>query len=273
MRKKGEQVVQSHVEWRRQNEVRKLHIIMVVVAVFLVISVVAGCVLAWLQLKKVTKPRVQSQAPISSRDGSLPVYEDSFDLILVNPSNKIPEGYKIQLGEYDGVLVESRIIPALSKMMEAARQAGCPLKLTSGFVDEKTQDQDFQAEVKRLMQKQKLSQVLAENRAQASVGHGGYSERQTGLSVTFSAEDQKAGQNFNTTKQYHWLVSNSVTYGFILRFPEDPSSTTGISSKTGCYFDPSRFRYVGADNAVKMRELSMCLEEYVNYRTSQGTLG
>ena len=273
MRKKSEQIVQSHVEWRRQNEVRKLHLIMIVVVVFLVISVAAGCVLAWMQLKNVTKPRPQPKALASSNDESLPSYDDSFNLALVNSFNKIPEDYKVQLEDYDGVQVESRIIPALNKMMKAAQQAGCPLKLVSGFVDEKTQEQNFQAEVKRLMQKQKLSQVLAENRAQASVGRGGYSDSQTGLSVVFSAENQKAGQNFGTTEQYHWLISNSVTYGFVLRFPEDPSSTTGINSKTGCYFDPARFRYVGTENAVQMRELSLCLEEYVSYRTSQGTLG
>lgn len=273
MRSGNEKIVKGRVEWRKQNQVKKIRIVMTVIAVILCISVAAGVILAWVQMKNTTaKARealAKATAPVSSSNNSLPVYDNSFNLILVNSTNQIPAAYKMELEDFDGVPLDARIVPALDQMMKAAQSAGCPLKLTSGYIDAKKQDELYQAEVKRLMATQKKSQVLAENAAQASVGRGGYSENQTGLAVTFSADGLKSGQDFSTTAQYRWLVQNCVEYGFILRFPADDSNPTGINSKTGCYFNPSHFRYVGRDNAMKMREFSMSLEEYINYLSNQ----
>lgn len=275
MRSRNEKIVKSRVEWRTQNQVKKLRIVMTVVAVVLCISVAAGAILAWMQMKaaseKVRQAAAKAAGPVSSNIDSLPVYDDSLNLVLVNASNQISSDYKITLTDYNGIQVDERIVPALDKLMQAAQAAGCPLKLAGGYVDEKKQNELFQAEVKRLMTTQKKSQVLAENLAQASVGRGGYSDNQTGLAVVFSAADAKNSQDFAKTAQYRWLIQNSVFYGFILRYPEDATSTTGISSKTGFYFSPSHFRYVGTDNAMKMREISMCLEEYINYLSNRGS--
>ena len=148
-------------------------------------------------------------------------------------------------------------------MMAAAESAGCSLKLSGGYVDAKTQNELYQAEVKNLMKTKKLSQVLAESKAQYTVGRGGSNENQTGLAVTFSAAGQKSGESFDSTSQYRWLIQNCVDYGFILRFPENKTSVTGMD------FNPAHFRYVGNENALKMREYSMCLEEYVPYLEQQ----
>jgi D-alanyl-D-alanine carboxypeptidase len=273
MRKQSEKVVKSRVEWRKQNEVKKLHIVMIVVAVFLCLSVAAGAGLAWMQMKnasdKLKQSSLPSAAPASSSAESLPVYDDALNLMLVNSSKRISDNYRPELTDYGSVRVDGRIVPALDKLMKAAKSAGCPLTLAAGYVDGQTQEKNYQAEVKRLMASEKLSLVRAEDRAQASVGRSGYSENQTGLSVVFSAPGLKSGQSFGTAAQYHWLVQNSVNYGFILRYPEDDTSTNGINSKTGCYFNPSHFRYVGIENALKMREYSMCMEEYISYLASQ----
>lgn len=268
MRMQKERIVKSREEWRKYNQVKKIHIFMTVVAVILCISVAAGAVLAWLQVKNAaerTRPQnpALSSAPASSEEEGLPVYDDAFNLVLVNSSHPLAAGFTPVLTEYQGVQVDERILPALSKMMQDAQAAGCPLKLTGGYVDSARQDQLFQAEVKRLMTQQKLSQVLAENQAQSTVGRGGYSENQTGLAVAFSADGLKAGASFASTAQYRWLNQNSVSYGFVLRYPEDKSSLTGVT------FNPSHYRYVGVDNALKMREFSMCLEEYVTYLSQQ----
>lgn len=262
-----ERIVKSREEWRKYNQVKKIRIFMTAVAVILCISVAAGAVLAWFQVKRTVEHAQQrpasSAAPVSSEEESLPVYDDSFNLMLVNSSHPLAGGYAPVLAEYEGVQVDGRIVQALTKMMQDAQAAGCPLKLTGGYVDSARQDQLFQAEVKRLMTQQKFSQVLAENQAQSTVGRGGYSECQTGLAVTFSAEGLKSGVSFASTAQYRWLNQNSVNYGFVLRYPEDKSSSTGMA------FDPSHYRYVGSENALKMREFSMCLEEYVTYLSQQ----
>jgi D-alanyl-D-alanine carboxypeptidase len=271
---KREKVIKSHDDWRRQNEVHRLRIIMTVVAVFLGISVAAGVVLAVMNVKN-TSDQMKKRASayvassISFAEDSLPEYDDSLNLLLVNSSQKIPDDYHPQLTEYASVQVDARIVPALRKMMEAAEAAGCSLTVTSGYVDAQTQNEKFQAEVKRLMAEQKLSQIRAEDKAQATVGEGGYTDSQTGLSVCFSAKGAEESQ-FSATAQYLWLQRNAADYGFILRYPDDPSAADGINSKTKHIGDSSCFRYVGCDNALKMREYSMCLEEYVQYLSSRG---
>lgn len=273
MRKRNERIVQDRLDWRKQTEVKKLHIVMIVVAVFLCISIAAGAVLAWMQVKREsfrpTSSSLQSSEPVSEGANKLPIYDDSFNLLLVGPSRKIPNGYRPELTGCDSVQVDARIVPALSRLMEAARQAECPLLLTSGYVDAQTQEKRYQAEVSRIMASEKLSQVRAEDKAQASVGRSGYDESETGLAVDFSAPRLKSGGNFTSTAQYCWLTRNSVNYGFILRYPEDASAVDGVNRKTGCTFRPTHFRYVGTENALKMREYSMCLEEYVSYLSNR----
>jgi len=257
-----ERIVKSREDWRKQNQVKKLRIFMTIVGIAIVLSAAAGALLAWFQVNRLTaraESRVSSVAPASSEASSLPVYDNSLNLLLVNSQNPIPSDYHAEVTEYDGVSVDGRIVPALEELMQAASAAGCPLKLTAGYVDAAKQDGLYQAEVKRLMETEKKSQVLAENEAQATVGRGGYNESQTGLSVVLAAKNAAAGAKFVSTPQYQWLLSNSVNYGFILRYPENKEDATGIQ------FQPNRFRYVGKDNAVKMRELSMCLEEYSDY--------
>jgi D-alanyl-D-alanine carboxypeptidase len=272
---KREKVIKSHDEWRRQNEVNRLRIIMTVVAVVLGISVAAGVVLALLNVKNTSdemKKRASAYASnvVSSAEESLPEYDDSLNLLLVDSSQKIPDDYKPQLTEYASVQVDARIVPALQKMMTAAEAAGCPLTITSGYVDTETQNKKFQAEVERLMKEQKLSRLRAEDKAQATVGQGGYCDSQTGLSVCFSAKGADAGAQFNATAQYRWLQRYAADYGFILRYPDDASAADGINGKTKHVHDYSCFRYVGCDNALKMREYSMSLEEYVQYLSSRG---
>lgn len=272
---KREKLVKSHEDWRKQNEISRLHIIMTVVAVFLGISVVAGVIIALLHVKKTSDQMIKRASSgvssfTSSAEVSLPVYDDSLNLLLVNSSQKIPDGYRLQLTDYASVRVDARIIPALQKLMTSAEAANCPLTVSSGFVDVQTQEKSFQAEVTRLMSQQKLSQLRAEDKAQATVGQGGYSDSQTGLSVCFSAKGAAAGSQFNATAQYRWLQRNAADYGFILRYPDDASAADGINSKTKHIGVPSCFRYVGCDNALKMREYSMSLEEYVQYLSNRG---
>jgi D-alanyl-D-alanine carboxypeptidase len=55
-----------------------------------------------------------------------------------------------------------------------------------------------------------------------------------------------------------WLAENCHKYGFVVRYPADKASVTGISDYT------DYFRYVGPVHASYMRENNLCLEEYVS---------
>jgi D-alanyl-D-alanine carboxypeptidase len=269
VRSRGEKIIKSRAGWKKADQVKKIKIVMTVVAVALCLSVAAGAVLAWMQIKHpfdkpvMASAPVSSAAPPSSETESLPVYDDSYNLVLVNNDSQLKPDFTVSLTTFDGVQVDEKIVPALKKMMEDAKAEGCPLKLTSGYIDAEQQDKLFQAEVQNLMKNQGYSQVRAENQAQIAIGRGGYNENQTGMAVEFDAEGVPEKTDFTTTDQYKWLVKNCVSYGFILRYPENKTGSTGKA------YQPHHFRYVGVDNAVKMREYSMCLEEYVSYMRKQ----
>ena len=52
-------------------------------------------------------------------------------------------------------------------------------------------------------------------------------------------------------------MKNSWKYGFILRYPQDKSSLTGI------IYEPWHYRYVGLEAAREIQERGICLEEYL----------
>ncbi len=60
----------------------------------------------------------------------------------------------------------------------------------------------------------------------------------------------------NSTEQ-KWLADNCAAYGFILRYPEDKSSATGVSANL------YHFRYVGTPHSLYMKNNNLCLEDYI----------
>ncbi len=96
----------------------------------------------------------------------------------------------------------------------------------------------------------------------------GTSDHQTGLAVdivqTTLSSRYVLTQIFGDTEAGKWLEENSWKFGFVLRFPADKEDITGI------IWEPWHFRFVGRTHAAKMKELNMCLEEYVEYLTETG---
>lgn len=62
---------------------------------------------------------------------------------------------------------------------------------------------------------------------------------------------------FAKTRTYEWLTAYAADYGFILRWPEERQSATGVA------FAPWHWRYVGVENARAIRESGLSLEEFV----------
>lgn len=84
----------------------------------------------------------------------------------------------------------------------------------------------------------------------------GYSEYQLGTVVSLKVSGLK-DEEFETTEVYQWLLEHSYEYGYILRYPHDKVALTQNES---CNI----FRYVGKDNALKMHNQNLCLEELTN---------
>ena len=66
-------------------------------------------------------------------------------------------------------------------------------------------------------------------------------------------------KTFKGTKQCKWLHEHCWEYGFILRYQEGKESVTGYIAEAW------HIRYVGVEHALKIRDLGMCLEEYLEY--------
>lgn len=90
----------------------------------------------------------------------------------------------------------------------------------------------------------------------------GQSEHQTGLAMDISNQylidaGQSLKQNAAETAEGKWILENCWDYGFVLRYPQDKVS------KTGVIYEPWHYRYVGLPHSQVMRENNWCLEEYV----------
>ena len=111
-----------------------------------------------------------------------------------------------------------------------------------------------------------LFHALTREEAEAIVAtyscRAGTSEHQTGLAVDLRVrgDDQSLlNESFADTQAGRWLAENCARFGFVLRFPKDKTSVTGIQ------FEPWHFRFVGYRAANEMTEKGMCLEEYSAY--------
>ena len=94
---------------------------------------------------------------------------------------------------------------------------------------------------------------------EALAARPGYSEHQTGLAMDISAQGQGCQIRvcFGQTKAGYWLIAFAYKYGFILRYPNGATSTTGYQ------YEPWHFRYVGVELATNMHTLkSRTLEEF-----------
>lgn len=92
----------------------------------------------------------------------------------------------------------------------------------------------------------------------------GASEHQTGLAFDLVASNYtKLEEGFENTKAFKWLSENCEKYGFIMRYPRTKEEITGYQ------YEPWHYRYVGVDNATKIKSSNMCLEEYITDLNNQ----
>lgn len=85
----------------------------------------------------------------------------------------------------------------------------------------------------------------------------GTSEHQSGLCVDFVTSDAGLDQSFENTEAFDWLSQNAYRFGFILRYPESKTATTGYS------YEPWHYRFVGREAATEMALRGMTLEEFL----------
>ena len=184
--------------------------------------------------------------------------EEDWQLVLVNPWNKLPEDFRVELKKLsNGLRVDARIYDDLSVMLSDCRKAGLSPLVCSAYRSQETQTRLYRNKISRL----RAAGYTAEKAVQEAgrwVAVPGTSEHQTGLAVDLvAASYQILDQKQEQTAEQKWLMEHCWEYGFILRYPTDKSEITGIG------YEPWHYRYVGKTAAAAIHDSGLCLEEYL----------
>ena len=187
-------------------------------------------------------------------------FEDGipWNMTLVNAENPMQEGYVPELAEVEnGYSVDARIAEDLNAMLAAARADGCQPQICSAYRSVEKQVQVFNDTVNSWIS-QGSSFWDAYQRTTQEVALPGTSEHGIGLAVDivsnqYAELDAKQAE----TMEAQWLQEHCYEYGFILRYPPEKQSLTGI------IYEPWHYRYVGREMAQKIKESGLTLEEYL----------
>ena len=209
-------------------------------------------------------PEIDPPAPDPLPENSGAVSPDDWRLLLVNRWNPIPDGYTFERTQLKyGHAVDSRAYPDLQEMMDACRAAGLDPRICSSYRTEAKQRELYEDKIQRLLD-EGYSYERAVEEAGTVVAVPGTSEHQTGLALDIvDASYQHLDEAQEDTQVQKWLMEHSWEYGFVLRYPNGKSETTGI------IYEPWHYRYVGREAAREMTELGLCLEEYVDWLSAQ----
>ena len=180
-------------------------------------------------------------------------------LRLANYDNLLPEDFEVELANIDNSKdpkqFDARAVKYLKDMINDMKKDGnTKIWCQSTYRSVKRQKELYNASVQKYL-KQGKTQEEADKLTLEYINRPGGSDHNLGLAVDFNYVDN----SFAKTSEYKWLLKNAENYGFILRYPEDKEDKTKIA------YESWHWRYVGEENAKRMNELNMCLEEYVEY--------
>ena len=188
-------------------------------------------------------------------------------LLLVNPWTPLPEGYVPELAPAShwnqmtsGYELDARAAEDLTQMLNDCMLGGGMPWICSAYRTQDYQQMLFDNKIERLMD-EGWSAEDAPEEAATTVALPGTSEHQLGLAVDIIDENYpylNEAQEWTPTQI--WLMEHCWDYGFILRFPN------GTSDSTGIIYEPWHYRYVGHAHAEAIRELGVTLEEYLALR-------
>ncbi len=190
-----------------------------------------------------------------------------WNMVLVNYEHPMQKGYVPQLTELEpGYRVDTRIVDEAREMLEDAKKAGLHVIVCSAFRSVERQKDLFDESMKDRIKKGMGYWEAYCDTAQ-SVAEPGESEHALGLALDLiSNQYTELGEGQENTAEAKWLAENCYKYGFILRYPPEKTSITGIT------YEPWHYRYVGKEDAKKIHDLGITLEEYIqdHYKSEGG---
>lgn len=187
------------------------------------------------------------------------LYENNQELcVLVNKEVELPSDFDPALRSICGgrLMASEWMYQDLTEMLHAAETEGYTYWVASAYRSRRRQEELVEEDVKKLMEQGKSREdALAETLKETMPP--GHSEHETGLALDIlSAGNTSMDVSQAQEAANQWLVAHCSEYGFILRYPKDKASVTGIA------WEPWHFRYVGKEAARYMTEHGMTLEEF-----------
>lgn len=208
-------------------------------------------------------PAPEAPEPTDVLAGELPM--------LVNKEHRVDEYFvpadlvllsdvadsKLVTIKYKGIMVVREAADALVRMLEAAKADGVTKwQISAGYRSWDDQTRTLDNKTSSYMNKNSgWSRARARNAALRTVAEPGCSEHHLGLALDINVP---GSGSFKGTKQQKWLHAHCWEYGFIIRYPKGKEDITGFTA------EPWHIRYVGVEHAMMMRDLDMCLEEYLD---------
>jgi poly-gamma-glutamate synthesis protein (capsule biosynthesis protein) len=186
--------------------------------------------------------------------------EDYDDLLLLDlgQETKLPDINYIpkKLRELDtvsstrkGICMIDEARTSFESMVSAAKDAGYTIKATSGFRSYDTQKTLFNNALK-----------VDEKRARISIAKPGHSEHQLGTAVDITGPTvnySSATGKFSDTPEDFWLRENAHLFGFVQSYPKGKEETTGYR------YESWHYRFIGVDNAKKIKEGGLTITEFL----------
>ena len=183
-------------------------------------------------------------------------------MILVNHTNKMPENYTFETAECGSKTAVNKTLQTVAcnaflELQKAAAAENVTVWMQSGYRSVSYQTSLYEKKTNYYKQ-QGYDDAKAKEMAAAIVNPPGYSEHNCGLAADLnSPEHTTLDTGFADTAAFRWLCENAEQYGFILRYPKEAESVTGIT------YEPWHWRYVGAENAALLNQSGLCLEDAI----------
>ncbi len=175
-------------------------------------------------------------------------------LFLQNRQWRVSEQYEPETvkANVPGQLQDMRAdaAAALEKMYaDCTAATGKTLISVSGYRSYQRQGTIYENKVEATGSKKKADEYVA---------RAGASEHQLGLAMDIGQKSTRNTEaSFGNTAGGKWVAEHCWEYGFILRYQKGWEDVTGYKS------EPWHVRYVGLENARRIHEKEMPLEEYL----------
>ncbi|MDO4963670.1 MAG: M15 family metallopeptidase [bacterium] len=180
------------------------------------------------------------------------IYSPTTYDFVVNKNNKleenyIPEDLELIDKKYscDNKYLRKEAKIMFEKLAKAAKEDGYNIIAVSTYRSYYYQEKLYNNYVKE----------KGEHYANLASAKAGHSEHQTGLAVDVSDKSLDY-DNFESTREFNWMINNCYKYGFILRYPKAKFDVTGFK------YEPWHYRYVGVNEALYIYKNNITLEEY-----------